>query len=235
VPAKILEIEDIGPVHFYKKRGSKNIRLSFTSDNNIRVSLPMWVPYKAGITFVQSRRDWVLENRPGGNELLTDGMEVGKTHILRFVADPDSTEVGTQILGRTILIEFPTHKDSSEPEIQQAARKAAHKALRKEASQTLPARVYELAEQHGLTVHDVLVRQLKRRWGSCDSKKVITLNFFLMQAPWELIDYVILHELNHTRHMHHQKDFWDDMARLLPEYKGLRKQLKSYQPILQAM
>jgi predicted metal-dependent hydrolase len=83
-----------------------------------------------------------------------------------------------------------------------------------------------------LSYHSVKVKRLASRWGSCSSNKVITLNFFLMQLPWPLIDYVLIHELIHTRHMNHSPDFWNDFERIHPGAKNTRNILKQYRPVI---
>jgi hypothetical protein len=51
-----------------------------------------------------------------------------------------------------------------------------------------------------------------------------------MQLPWHLIDYVLLHELVHTKHLHHGKDFWDEFKIALPEARKLQKEMHGYKP-----
>jgi predicted metal-dependent hydrolase len=89
-----------------------------------------------------------------------------------------------------------------------------------------------LSEKYGFTYGRVSVRRLKGRWGSCDHQKNIVLNLFMMQLPWELIDYVLLHELTHTRILRHGPDFWRAMAEVAPNVKELRKSLKEHRPVM---
>jgi predicted metal-dependent hydrolase len=56
-----------------------------------------------------------------------------------------------------------------------------------------------------------------------------------MQLPWELIDYVIIHELTHTKHLNHSDEFWAEFMRHEPKAKVLRKRVRSYQPVLMAI
>jgi len=97
----------------------------------------------------------------------------------------------------------------------------------------LPPRLARLASEYGFSYRSVSAKQLKRRWGSCDSQHNIVFNFFLMELPWDLIDYVLLHELTHTEHMHHGPDFWSRLKQISPRALDLRRQINTYRPIIQ--
>ncbi len=73
------------------------------------------------------------------------------------------------------------------------------------------------------------VKKLKSRWGACDNRNNLSFNTYLIQLEWELIDYVICHELAHTLHHHHQASFWELVEQLYPTYKNARKILKTKQ------
>jgi predicted metal-dependent hydrolase len=109
---------------------------------------------------------------------------------------------------------------------------AAERALKAEAIKLLPQRLKLLALKNGFNYKDVRVRKLTARWGSCSSTKVITLSYYLIQLPWPLIDYVLLHELTHTQHMHHGSRFWDRFKQVLPTARMLQKEIRSYRPIV---
>jgi hypothetical protein len=124
---------------------------------------------------------------------------------------------------------------ASHPEVQKAALSASMRAMRLEAAKLLPGRLQELAERYGFTFNSVQIKQLKGRWGSCDSKKHIVLNLFLMQLPWHLIDYVLLHELVHTEQLNHGDGFWRRFLSCEPRAKLYRSQIRKEQPILKAV
>jgi hypothetical protein len=114
--------------------------------------------------------------------------------------------------------------------VQKAARSVSIRALRREAEELLPQRLQSLAKAHDFTYGSVAIRQLKGRWGSCSQHSDITLNLFLMQLPWELIDYVILHELTHTKVMRHGPPFWSELEKYAPNARQLRKAILTHRP-----
>lgn len=72
-------------------------------------------------------------------------------------------------------------------------------------------------------------RKMRRRWGSCSSAGVITLNKELLKLECHLVDYIVVHELAHLKHMNHSKQFHTLVDKYLPKSKELRRELKSIQ------
>ncbi|HUS26553.1 MAG TPA: SprT family zinc-dependent metalloprotease [Nevskiaceae bacterium] len=230
---KQIELPHIGTVTIYKRRGNRSLRLSIGAGGEVRVSMPYWLPYKAGEQFAVSKLDWIEANRDHAQAaFLQQGQGIGKAHRLYFDQQPFANKIQTRIASNEIRISVPATATFRTPHVQQAAHKASIRALRKEAEALLPQRLRTLATQTGLDYTSVGVKQLKSRWGSCSSAKEITLNLFLMQLPWHLIDYVLVHELTHTKVMRHGAPFWRELERHLPQAKQLRKEIGRYQPIL---
>ena len=101
--------------------------------------------------------------------------------------------------------------------------------LRRKAKLFLPLQLDRLAGLYGFVYSGVKIRKSKTRWGSCSSKKMISLSLYLMILPEHLIEYVLLHELCHTIHMNHSTAFWN----LLNKYtenkaRELRKELRGF-------
>lgn len=228
---KIVELPDIGPLILAKRRGARNLRLSILPDGRVRVGMPVWVPYSAGISFARARKDWIKSHTADtSSSTLNDGQRIGKSYRLKFKAGPpaSNTQARLGINSITITSSLPP----ADASVQAKAKAAAERALKKDAQILLSSRLNELAAKHGLPYRSFKVKRLSSRWGSCSSQGDITLNYFLIQLPWHLIDYVILHELAHTVHHDHSRRFWQSLETISPDFKSLRKEIRSYRPII---
>jgi hypothetical protein len=82
----------------------------------------------------------------------------------------------------------------------------------------------------GVQATQVSFRKTKRQWGSCSYKNHLSFNTMLTKLPLHLIEYVVVHELIHIIHKHHQKAFWAAVSHYLPNYQELIVELKTYTP-----
>ncbi len=96
------------------------------------------------------------------------------------------------------------------------------------ACEHLYKRLIFLAKQHKFSFNRITFRRQKTRWGSCSAKNNLNLNIRLFKLPPELQDYVILHELVHTKVKNHSSLFWQELEKILPEARQLNKKLKEY-------
>lgn len=87
-------------------------------------------------------------------------------------------------------------------------------------------RCIDLADMHGFEITKISLRWTKSRWGSCSSRGSISLCIALIMAPREIQDYIILHELCHTRHPNHSADFYAELAKYDPLHKEHKRWLK---------
>jgi predicted metal-dependent hydrolase len=99
---------------------------------------------------------------------------------------------------------------------------------RTEAKTVLTDRLNLLAQKYKFSYNRLYIRNQKTRWGSCSSKNNISLNMNLVRLPQKLQDYVIFHELVHTKHKNHSREFWKEMDSIVGDGKGLRKEMRGY-------
>lgn len=98
--------------------------------------------------------------------------------------------------------------------------------LRQKAQALLPGRVSYYSRQMNLFPTGISITSAKTRFGSCSGKNRLCFSWRLMQYPPEAIDYVVVHELAHIAHKNHGPQFYDCIARILPDYKQRQAMLK---------
>ena len=128
-----------------------------------------------------------------------------------------------------ITICCPPRTDFAQKSVQDLLRNAIIRALKKSAQTYLPLLLSELADHYGFKYKKVKITGSKSRWGSCSATGSINLSCYLMLLPPHLMDYVLLHELTHTKEMNHGPKFWEILNDLTEgKAKTLRAELKQF-------
>jgi len=216
-------VEGIGDVSFQKRRGTKSLKLHIRGDS-VKVTMPYFYPYSKAKQYLLSKQDWVKRHLKT-SDLLTHGTFIGKKHkIIIEEGANDRVYVKNDVIRLTQTGQYPVESAI----IQSKLKKGSERALLHESKQLLLPRLQDIATENGLEYKSAKAKKLKSRWGSCDSNNNISLNIYLLQLPWHLIDYVIVHELAHTLQKNHSSKFWDEVGLIIPNHKQLRKEIKEY-------
>ncbi|HKI88695.1 MAG TPA: SprT family zinc-dependent metalloprotease [Draconibacterium sp.] len=224
---KVVQLNRIGTVTFSRNKRSKNIKISVKPDKTVMVSFPFFVSGKEVVAFVQKNEDWIKKQQQrfeSKKNRIDAGSEIKtKLHTLLFFQGEKNKVVSE---GNRIKV-FVTNFDAEE--VQEYIEELITEIYRYEAKKLLPPRLYQLAGQHGFGYQKVTIRNNKRNWGSCSAKNNISLNLQMMKLPDELIDYILLHELVHTKIKNHGVEFWKRLDQLTGgNARQLAKQVKQF-------
>ncbi len=126
-----------------------------------------------------------------------------------------------------------THLKKQEPVLPPLSREELA-ALSHQAAQVFSERTAFFAQLAGVSYGRITIRCQKTRWGSCSSRGNLNFNCLLMLAPPEVLDYVVVHELCHRKQMNHSPAFWQEVARVMPDYQSRRQWLKAHGSALMA-
>ncbi len=154
--------------------------------------------------------------KPGGKVVVTAPYRFPKYLVERFV---QSRRAWVESAQEKMRLVAPLQRQGSDVE---------YRTHKKRAEQELSTRLAELNTSYEFAYKNVSIRNQKTRWGSCSKKGTISLSYRLVLLPPEVRDYVLVHELCHLAHMNHSVRFWQLVARTIPNYKLLRKQLQKY-------
>lgn len=226
-------LKKFGKIEFVNSRRAKRVSVKIKA-NGLRVSMPSHVSRAYVVDFLLSKEKEILSRQhklaksqshlrivPG--EAIQTATFVIKSKLV------DRENLYFKLINKELTIEIPAHADLEAVTLQTDCWKGISYFLKNEAKRVLPDRVMQLAEKHGFYVKSVKIQSSKTRWGSCSDKKNINLSLYLLLLPENLIDYVILHELCHTKEMNHSEKFWQLMDKVTDNSsKKLRNAIKEY-------
>lgn len=127
--------------------------------------------------------------------------------VIGWQDNPKIRVFGAKLEDGVLRINMPVGADIESEVVQKALKRIVLKFLRIEAERVLPKRLEYWSKQCGLDYRSVKVDTAKSRWGCCSSQKDIKLSYYLLLLPERLVDYVLVHELCHTREMNHGPRF----------------------------
>lgn len=234
---RIIEYKEIGKVSFIRRPSARNLKIIIKPFREVQVSVPRFVSFEKAFGFVEEKHLWIRRSQAKFDRYhkgvtIFDENTTFHTRDHKLVLGRHTRNtIQTLIKNGQIKVLFPDYADVRDSRVQKAVRKAIQAAWRLEAGIHLPARVSELAMQFHFLYGSVTFRNNSTRWGSCSKNNNINLNIHLIRLPEHLCEYVILHELCHTVHKHHQKAFWQLLSTITGgRAKILDKELNGYSP-----
>lgn len=224
------EIELGGRLVGYVLRRSvraRYIRADIGLRTGLRVTLPEGIAETRAAAFLKSRHVWVLRS-------------LTRLERLASIIPDRSLEHGTTVpyLGATLTINLSVGAparaerlgDSLIVHVPRRTRSAVRSALegwyRGEAARVLGGMVAELSAAHGLPYRKIVIRDQKRRWGSCSATGTLSFNWRLLLAAEPVVRYLAAHELAHRAHPDHSRQFWAKVGELCPGYREQERWLK---------
>ena len=230
---QVFNIKDVD-ITFFRSYKAKRINITIKPFIGVRVSVPHSISFKKAKEGTLERIDWIKSNLAKMQKVEnrftvfnTDTKFQTRTHHLD-VKVSDTHALRSVIRNNKITVSIPKSSDIASVEVQIEIRKAIERGWRKEAKEYLPNRVKVLAAKHKFEYKNVSIKNAKTRWGSCSFDNNIYLNLHLMRLPDHLVDYVILHELVHTKVKNHGKYFWQLLDIVSGCARKLDREVKEY-------
>ena len=237
---KTIRVPGIGEVRMVRKARSKRLRIAVKATGEVSVSIPWLFSFSRGESFLEEKKTWVIKTRLRLEQrgLTRTPLQPGDlfvTRNYRYLLLPGKTDrVRVQLKPeeKVVVISYPEMESLQHPEIQGKIKLAMEGVLRYEAKRYLPVRTRELANQLGYSIKTITVKNNKTNWGSCSSLKNINLNLHLMRLPDRLIDYILVHELVHTKIPNHGPSFKEQLKSHFHDSEELDKTIKKFRPEL---
>lgn len=223
-------------IPYEERRSSRTRRITMTIlEDRIRVSAPRNVSAKQVKELLYAKQEWILKHwlaardvQEGQRRKYGDGEHFpyrGYTIELKIKDHPRKT---MQVLldGQVLWVYLPEDLPNEDRALNvRAAMLTWYKA---QARRVLTDKLDEHTKRMNVTYNEFRLKEQKTRWGSCSGKGNINLNWRIILAPDEVIDYLIIHELAHLTYLNHSDKFWQRVAMFMPEYPRWKKWLKDH-------
>ena len=213
-------------IEFKKFALSKNIKISLREENKVLVTMPLYCPIKKAREFLLLNFEKI---KSFNSNFKKEKKYLEKTLKTKFetLKIEEGEKLETKTKKNIVYFSYPKEQDFYSKEIQEALKSAYLKAIKIEAQYYLKERIEYLAQKYDFKFQKLTLRNQKTRFGSCSYFNNINLNINLMRYDFDCIDYVIIHELCHTRVKNHSSKFWEEVEKYCPDYKKTRAKLKS--------
>ena len=205
----------------------KNIILRIKDDGEIVVSAPYGLSERYIQEFVNSKKNWIAKKLEVlAEKKKKETFELITGEIIRIFGREYTIEV-FDLRPDDCKIEGDKLKIYSMNNSYEAKKKILENFLFFKLTDLLTELNERIGKEIGYLPEKIRVKNMKSRWGSCNSsKRHINYNLQLYSKAIEAIEYVVLHELSHIPHPHHQKSFWDFVRKYMPDYKLRQEMLK---------
>jgi predicted metal-dependent hydrolase len=208
------------------RRPVKHARLRVREDETVELIAPNDFSDAEIENILARKTDWIEKQQVYFRESPRDVTELGPNEFQLF-GQVYRWQMSAK-LGRKVIVDNVNRVVCSGSKLNSGVdRESWYRAF---ATEHLVRRTAELAQLHKFRFGRVYVRAQQTKWGSCSSKKNISLNWRLVMAPEFVIDYVILHELMHTRVMDHSQRFWVSLAAMCSDYEEAIAWLRRNRP-----
>jgi predicted metal-dependent hydrolase len=211
-----------------RHRRARRYVLRLANASTLRLTIPRGASIAGGLRFAERQHAWI--DREIGRQLdrakpWRDGTRLWfRGEQVALQVGPDGIVCGTERVALSSRRRAGRPLDAGGGSLRTIVEAHLYDVARRE----LPARAAELAAEHGLAVARWSVRNQRSRWGACSPRRVISLNWRLLQMPASVADYIILHELAHLRQPNHSRRFWREVGAICPWWQDAERWLRRH-------
>lgn len=218
------------PFNYEIKRSRRKTLCIQIKHSQVQVLAPNKYPIDDISAFIHAKQNWIV-NKLDTQRLTTERRQILKAKpqmLVRGVLKNIITQTGPVFdivqEQQSIILVIPNKVKAENIDAYKKQKLALW--LQEQAYQLFPNRLQALSKQSNLNPTSLVIKKYKARWGSCNSQGVISLNYLLMMTPAFVIDYVIIHELCHLKHMNHSSRFWNLVEKHDPHFRLAKQWLK---------
>ena len=229
-----IELENQKINYTVVRSSRKTIGISISLNHGVKVAAPRKISDKKIAEVVNEKATWILEKLSYLENIKSevpkmefiDGERLtllGKQYTLKINMSSITTIASVTLLTDHLIVNLPQNTNIN---VSDLARKHIVDWYKSYAKEVVSERIKYYAKIMEVIPTKLIIKDLKSIWGSCTSKNTININWKIIMAPMEIVDYLVVHELTHIKIKNHSKHFWKMAESILPNYKTCSRWLK---------
>lgn len=214
----------------YRRR--KTIEIGVEPPDIVSVVAPEGTEDEDLLKYVKLKAKWIVQKLYEIKEIQSQHVDreyvngeafmyLGRNYSLLIIEDDSLKKPQTKLYQGKFVISTPT-KD------QVKLKASMEEWYRQKTLEKVHERIAYYKRYFDVEPTDIKVKEQKKRWASCTSKRELLFNWRCAMAPSWVLDYIVVHEMSHMFIMDHSKDFWSLVERIMPDYEKRREWLKNY-------
>jgi predicted metal-dependent hydrolase len=227
-----IKLEDKELNYIVTRSNRKTIGIAIDRNGLVKVASPYRVSESYINELLHKKSSWIQKklieierraDKANSPKMFNDGeafLYLGNVFELKICRNSNCKKARVKLEGKDILLDLPSNSNTDI--IKNTLRQWYIEQFKNIATE----RINYYSAKIGVFPKKVTIREQKTRWGSCSSKGNINLNWKLIMAPLEVLDYVIVHELCHLIVMNHSGEFWKTVGTFSPQYNNFRDWLR---------
>lgn len=222
---------DIGYTVIRSRRRKKTIEITLDPERGVVVSSPLAASAHDIAQVIQRRAPWIIQRLAErrlefrSRQFITGESVPYVGHEVRLDIEQSASKT-VRLRFRPWTLRLSVPEGLTDEQRRQLVRRKLELWYRARAKERLAVALERWSAVLGVKAAGFLVRDQRKRWGSCSPSGVLRFNWRIVMAEPSLLDYVVVHELCHLRHRNHSQDFWKEVARVLPDHKLRRARLR---------
>lgn len=210
----------------------KTVGIAIEKNGLVKVTSPIRVSETYINELLQKKSSWILKklsdietraSKANKAKVFEEGefySYLGKEYKLKLVKNSDLKKPTVRLENENLIITLPNNFEAEK------IKDILKLWYVKQFKHVIEDRIKYYSSIIGVFPQKITIREQKTRWGSCSAKGNINLNWKLIMAPLEVLEYVVIHELCHMKEMNHSKKFWNLVENIFPQHKKYRAWLK---------
>lgn len=208
----------------------RTMSIEVLAEGEVKVRAPISIPKEVILEHIKKKGEWIVEKQENARIISSKRvkrdfldeelfMYLGKEYPLKIRYNQFLKGVSVSLIGKKLIVDIAEYD-------REKIKKAIELWYREVGLKVIKERVEYYSKFYQIKPRSIKVKEQKRRWGSCTYYNDLLFNWRCIMAPIGVLDYIVVHEMTHMIHKDHSRNYWEAVAKVMPDYEDKKRWLK---------